>query len=105
MLNEREYYQKFAQVSVNDSIWSNTSKCEKCNTNLQEFTVFIGEGQRLSTMYSTCCSECLPDVITEAIKVGREDAKKAFKSAEKREYEEAIKLVRKNKLENLGGKL
>jgi hypothetical protein len=95
------YYQKFAQVSVNQSIWSNTSKCNKCNTNLQEFSVFVGEGQRLSTMYSTCCSKCLPIVIKEAIKEGREDAEKAIKNAENRQYEEALKLIRKSKLEKL----
>lgn len=95
------YYQKFAQVSINQSIWSNTSKCNKCNTNLQEFSVFIGEGQRLSTIYSTCCSECLPIVIKEAIKEGKKDAEKAIKNAENRQYEEALKLVRKNKLEKL----
>ena len=95
------YYQKFAQVSVNQSIWSSTSKCNKCNTNLQEFSVFVGEGQRLSTMYSTCCSKCLPDVIKDAIKEGRNDAEKAIKSAENRQYEEALKLVRKSKLNKL----
>ena len=95
------YYQKFAQVSVNQSIWSSTSKCNKCNTNLQEFSVFVGEGQRLSTMYSTCCSKCLPDVIKDAIKEGKNDAEKAIKSAESRQYEEALKLVRKSKLNKL----
>jgi len=100
-IDRNMYYQKFAQVSVNQSIWSNTSKCNKCNTNLQEFSVFVGDGQRLSTMYSTCCSKCLPIVIKQAIKEGREDAEKAIKNAESRQYEEALKLVRKSKLEKL----
>lgn len=100
-IDRNMYYQKFAQVSVNQSIWSNTSKCNKCNTNLQEFSVFVGEGQRLSTIYSTCCSKCLPIVIKDAIKEGREDAEKAIKNAENRQYEEALKLVRKSKLEKL----
>ena len=52
-------------------------------------------------MYSTCCSKCLPDVIKDAIKEGRNDAEKAIKSAENRQYEEALKLVRKSKLNKL----
>lgn len=100
-VDKREYYQKFAHVSVNNSIWSNTSKCQKCKTKNQEFSVFLGEGQRLSTLYSTCCSECLPLVINEAIKEGVKDAEDQIKRAEQRKYEEAIKLVRKTKINKL----
>lgn len=100
-IDKRAYYEKFAHVSVNDTVWSHTSKCCKCKTNNQEFSVFLGEGQRLSTMYSTVCSTCLPIVVQEAINTGRKDAEEQIKRAEQRKYEEAIKLVRKTKLNEL----
>jgi hypothetical protein len=85
-VDKRAYYEKFAHVSVNGSIWSEDAKCHKCKTNKQEFSVFLGEGQRLSTLYSTCCSECLPSIIKKAIEEGKEDAEKAIKNAEEREF-------------------
>lgn len=100
-IDKRAYYEKFAHVSVNDTVWSHTSKCCKCKTNNQEFSVFLGEGQRLSTMFSTVCSQCLPETIKEALEQGRKDAEEQIKRAEQRQYEEAIKLVRKNKLNEL----
>ena len=83
-VNRSEYYKKFAMVSVNNMIMSDTAKCYECKTNLQEFSVFIGESQRLSTLYDSCCSECLPLVVKRAIKKGIEDAEKAIKREEER---------------------
>jgi len=86
-IDKRAIYAKFAQVSVNGLVMTHTSKCDHCNTNLQEFSVFVGEGQRLSTLYKSCCSSCLPSVIKDAIDEGRKDAENAVKSAEQRLYE------------------
>jgi len=100
-INKDDYYKKFAIVSVNGMIMSNTYKCYKCDDKLQDFTVFLGEGQRLSTMYSSCCSDCLSDVVKDAIKKGRKDAKEAISAAEHRLYKESLDLVRKTKLNKL----
>lgn len=95
------YYKNFSQVSVNGMVMSNTSKCNNCEDKLQEFTVFIGEGQRLSTMYSSCCDECLSIVVKKAIKIGRNNAEKQIKLAEERLYRESLALVRKLKINNI----
>ena len=83
-IDKNELYKKFAQVSVNNMIMSETSKCNCCKNKLQEFSVFIGEGQRLSTLYSSCCSDCLPIVVNEAIKIGKKDYQDAIKREEER---------------------
>lgn len=98
------YYKQFAHVSVNDMVMYNGAKCNKCSDKIQEFTVFVGEGQRLSTMYSSCCSECLPLVIKEAIVEGRKTAEEQIARAEQRLYKESLELVRKAKLEGLKNK-
>jgi len=100
-INRELYYKKLAHVSVNNMIMSNTSKCYKCKDKLQKFTVFVGEGQRLSTMYSSCCDDCLSIVVQEAIEEGKKYAEKAIKEAEHRLYKESLKLVRKTKLKEL----
>lgn len=100
-INKDDYYKKFAQVSVNSMIMSNTSKCYECDDKLQEFTVFLGEGQRLSTMYDSCCSECLPLVVKDAIDEGRKVAAEQISRAEQRLYKESLELVRKTKLNSL----
>lgn len=63
---------------------SDTSKCNNCKDKLQNFSVFIGEGQRLSTLYSCCCSDCLSIVVDKAIKIGMKDYEKAISLAEER---------------------
>jgi hypothetical protein len=83
-INRNEYYKKFAMVSVNQMVMSDTAKCYVCKTNLQEFTVFLGESQRLSTLYDSCCSKCLPEVIKKANKEGIEEAEKQIKAAEEK---------------------
>ena len=103
MLNKNDYYKKLATVSVNGMVMSNTAKCCKCKTNLQEFTIFIGDEQRLSTLYTSCCSECLPSEIKNAIKIGKDDAENAIKRAEEKLYKESLELVRKTKLNKLEG--
>ena len=95
------YYKQFAHVSVNDMVMSHTSKCNKCESKFHEFTVFLGEGQRLSTMYSSCCSDCLPIVVKEAIDEGRKTAEEQIARAEQRLYKESLELVRKTKLNNI----
>lgn len=100
-LNKDLYYKTFAQVSVNGLVMSNTSKCYKCNDRLQEFTVFIGEGQKLSTMFTSCCGVCLPIMVKKAIKTGRDTADKQFKLAEEKLYKESLSLVRKTKLNKI----
>jgi 2-methylaconitate cis-trans-isomerase PrpF len=76
-------YKKFGQVSVNTMIISEGAKCCECKDKVQEFSIFIGEGQRLSTLHTSCCRDCLPLVILEATKIGMKD------------YEEAVS-VREN---------
>jgi len=100
-INKKDYYKKLATVSVNEMVMSNTAKCCNCNKNLQEFSIFIGDEQRLSTLYTSCCSKCLPLEIKKAIKIGREDAENAIKSAEDRLYKESLKVVREAKLNKL----
>jgi hypothetical protein len=83
-INRSEYYKKFAMVSVNQMIMSDTSICSRCKINFQEFSVFIGDAQRLSTLYSCCCSECLSSVVKDANKEGIQDAEKEIKKAEEK---------------------
>jgi hypothetical protein len=99
-INRNDYYKRFAQVSVNQLVWSATSKCCNCD-NLQEFSVFIGDGQRLSSIHKSCCSKCLADVVKEAIQIGKDDVEKAIKNAEDRRYKESLEYVRKTKLKKL----
>ena len=100
-IDRNKYYKKFAQVSVNNRIISNTSKCNSCKDKLQKFTVFIGEEQRLSTLYCCCCNDCLPIVVNEAIKEGISDAENQIKRAEERTYKEAEQYLRKEKLKQI----
>jgi hypothetical protein len=99
-INKNDYYKRFSKVSVNQMVWSTTSKCCNCN-NFQEFSIFVGDGQKLSTLHKSCCSKCLPEVIREAIQVGKDDAEKAIKNAEDRLYKESLEYVRKTKLKKL----
>lgn len=101
MLNKNEYYNKFALVSVNQMVMSHTSKCNNCNEKLQEFSVFVGEGQRLSTLFSSCCSECLPTVVKNAIAEGMKDYEEQVKREEERLYKESLRIVREAKLKHL----
>lgn len=98
-IDKNEYYRKFAQVSVNQMIMSTGAKC-KCGK-LQEFTVFLGEGQKLSTLFSCCCSKCLTIVIKEAIKDGIKTSEEQIKRDEDRLYKESLAFVRKAKLNKL----
>lgn len=100
-IDKNLYYKQFAQVSVNSMIMSNTSKCNECDNSLQEFTVFLGEGQRMSTMFSSCCGKCLPIVVKKAIVDGRKTAEDQITRAEQRLYNESLALIRKTKLERL----
>lgn len=100
-IDKSEYYKKFAQVSVNSMIMATGAKCYECKDKLQEFTVFIGEGQRLSTLYTSCCSDCLSTVVKKAITEGHKTAEEQIKRAEERLYKESLDLVRKTQLNNL----
>lgn len=100
-INKSDYYKKFAHVSVNQMIMSNTSKCCECKSKLQNFTVFIGEDQRLSTLYTSCCNECLPIVVKKACEEGIKEAENQISRAEQRLYKESLELVRKTKLNHL----
>lgn len=100
-INKDDYYKQFAVVSVNDMIWATGAKCQKCKDKVQEFTVFVGNGQKMSTMYSSCCPDCLPTVIKEAIDYGRKQANEQYKAAEQRLYKESLEYVRKTKLNEI----
>lgn len=100
-IDKSEYYKKFAQVSVNGMIMATGAKCYECKENLQEFSIFIGEGQRLSTLYTSCCSDCLPIVVKKAIENGKKTAEEQIKRAEERLYKESLELVRKAQLNKL----
>lgn len=103
-IDKNQYYKKFATVSVNSMIMSTGSKCYECEKNVQEFSVFVGDEQRLSTLFNSCCSNCLPIVVKKAIENGRNTAEDQIKRAEDRLYQESLNLVRKtqlNKLEDL----
>lgn len=101
-IDKNLYYKEFAQVSVNEMIMFHGAKCNKCNIDNQEFTVFVGNGQKMSTMFSCCCSKCLPLVVKDAIIDDRKTAEDQIKRAEERLYKESLELVRKIKLNNLG---
>ena len=83
-INRSDYYKQFAMVSVNHMIMSDTSKCYECKDKLQEFSVFVGNDQRLSTLFGSCCSECLSIMVNKAIKDGQETAEKMIKRAEEK---------------------
>ena len=100
-INKNEYYKIFATVSVNSMIMSTGSKCYECEKNVQEFSVFVGEGQRLSTLFNSCCSNCLSTVVKKAIDNGRKTAEEQIKRAEDRLYKESLDLVRKTQLNKL----
>jgi hypothetical protein len=100
-IDKNEYYKKFAQVSVNSMIMASGAKCYECKDNLQEFSIFVGEGQRLSTLYTSCCSNCLPMTVKKAIEDGRKTADEQIKRAEERLYKESLDLVRKTQLNKL----
>ncbi len=100
-IDKNQYYKTFAQVSVNSMIMSTGAKCYECKDNLQEFSIFIGEGQRLSTLYTSCCSNCLPIVVKKAIDEGRKTAEEQIKRAEERLYKDSLDLVRKTQLNKL----
>ena len=101
MVDKNLYYKKFAQVSVNDMIMSNTGECYKCKVNKQEFSVFIGEYQKLSSLYCCCCVDCLSTIIKKAIVIGRKDAEKQIKRDEDKKYQDSLNYVRKKKLVEL----
>lgn len=100
-IDKNVYYKKLAMVSVNRMIMSNTSKCNKCNDELQNFSVFIGDDQKLSTLYASCCSNCLSIVVKDAIEKGRNTAEEQIKKAEDALYKESLEIVRKTKLKKL----
>ena len=100
-IDKNELYKKLATVSVNSMIMSNTSKCDNCNSKLQEFSVFIGDSQRLSTLYNCCCSECLHIVVKNAIVEGKNDYEKTIKRYEDELLKQSLKIVRDNKLKNI----
>jgi len=99
-IDRNQYYKIFAQVSVNSLVMSSTSKCSECD-NLQKFSVFIGDGQRLSTLYNGCCSNCLPIVVKKAIEIGIDNAETQIKRAEDKLYKDAEEFVRKTKLNKI----
>ena len=98
-IDKNDYYKMFAQVSVNQMIMYTGAKC-KCGE-LQEFSIFVGEGQKLSTLFSSCCSKCLPIIVKDAIEDGRKTAEEQIKRAEDRLYKESLAFVRKTKLNRL----
>ena len=103
-IDKNQYYKIFAQVSVNNMIMSTGAKCYECLDNIQEFSIFVGEGQKLSTLFNSCCGNCLPIVVKKAIDNGRKTADEQIKRAEERLYKESLELVRKthlNKLEDI----
>jgi len=100
-INKDDYYKQFTQVSVNGMVMSNTSKCHECDDKLQSFTVFVGAGQRMSTMYSSCCDDCLSIVVKKAIKDGRKTAEEQISRAEQKLYQESLEYVRKIKLQQI----
>lgn len=98
-IDRNQYYKKFATVIVNDVPWDSTSVCNTCKTNLQEFSVFLGDESRLSTLYASCCSSCLSTIVKKASERGRKDAEVQIKNAENRLYKDSLEYVRKIKLE------
>lgn len=100
-IDKNVYYKEFATVSVNEMIMYHGAKCNKCNDKVQEFTVFVGNDQKLSTMHSSCCSDCLSIVVKEAISDGRKTAEEQIARAEQRLYKESLEYVRKTKLNKL----
>jgi hypothetical protein len=100
-VDRNEYYKKFAQVSVNSMIMSTGAICYECEKDVQEFSVFVGEGQKMSTLFNSCCSKCLPIVVKKAIADGKKDAEEQIKRAEARLYTESLEFVRKAKLNHL----
>ena len=100
-IDKNDYYKMFAQVSVNQMIMYTGAKC-KCGE-LQEFSIFVGEGQKLSTLFASCCSKCLPIVVKDAIEDGKKTSEEQIKRAEDRLYKESLDFVRKTKLNQLEG--
>jgi len=98
-IDRNQYYKRLDTVIVNDTPWDSTSVCSTCKTNPQEFSIFLGDETRLSTLYSSCCSSCLSIVVKKASEKGRKDAETQIKRAEQQLYTDALEYVRKVKLE------
>lgn len=98
-IDRNQYYKRLATVIVNDTPWDGTSVCSTCKTNLQEFSIFLGDETRLSTLYSSCCGSCLSTVVKKASEKGRKDAEVQIKNAENQLYKDSLEYVRKIKLQ------
>ena len=104
-IDKKIYYKKFATVIVNDEPWDkpwdSTLVCVNCNTNLQEFSIFLGDEIRLSTLYSSCCGSCLSTIVKKASEKGRKYAEVEIKNAENQLYKDSLEYVRKVKMEKI----
>lgn len=99
--DKNEYYKLFSHVIVG---YSGTSSilCNNCKTHKQEFSVFLGDDTRMSTLWSYCCEECLKDVVKEANEKGRQNVETFYNRDCKKYYDECVQYVRKTKLDKLG---
>ncbi len=94
------YYKLYSNVIVSYS-HSNVI-CNRCQKNNKEFSVYLGDDKRLSTIWCICCGDCLPSVIKEANDKGQQNVINYYNRDCKRYYDECIQYVRKTKLDNLG---
>jgi len=97
---KRKYYEN-NRVHIQHGSWSRTSTCAKKDcTNHDKYMIFVG-GSQLSNLQDIVCEEHLSEYVDKAIKYRNELVEKWIKSAEEKELKEALKLVRKTKLNEI----
>lgn len=85
---------KYYKVLINKMIWSDDAKCQikRCKRH-QKYSLFIGESERLSTIYMTCCDKHLPYAAEKTLEERKRLYEKAIADFEKNELEKAARLI------------
>lgn len=90
------------KVHIQHGSWSSNSTCAKENCkNHDKYMIFIG-GTQLSNLNDIVCKEHLAEYIDKAILERKKIVSEQISRIEKRELTEALKLVRKTKLNEIG---
>ena len=99
--DKNDYYKIYSNVIVGYS-GSSSSLCKRCKTNYEEFSVFLGNETRMSTLWGYCCGNCLQHLVKEANERGKSNVETIYNRDCNRYYNECLQYVRQTKLDNLG---
>lgn len=91
---QKRGFAKQNMVIVQGIPFSETSTCniKRCKRK-QKFSFFIGESPRLSTYWGSCCEKHSTLMIQQTTEKAKEFLNKMLADAEKREQENAIKVL------------